>query len=411
VQSGVFVAILGIVGRGAVQGWKKVYLHLMFANAFYAVASQAVNLAISRGVYYTGSGYDIPLIAGVAWMAAVAMSAREWNLEAVQPARTGDPWAAASVRLSMIAILSLPILGIWAFLRDDSPPLSRIFRLSTVLAAMLALGMFMFLRQYLQDHALIRLLEESRRSFEQEQRLQSQLVQREKLASLGQLVAGAAQEIEDPLNAIMTASEKLWSIEPLAEEQDRLVRKIVQHSQRTRELIANLLSFSQQSSGQKRQLDVCVLLQRSVSLRELQRRDQKIRVETFFEPNLPPVWGDGQQLFQAFAQIAENALDALEEAGGGVLRVRAEVQGNEVVVHFSDNGPGVKEPLRVFDPFYTTKPIGKGTGLGLSAAYGVIQDHRGHITCQNNPEGGASFTLRLPVANENKQQALAAAQA
>jgi signal transduction histidine kinase len=86
------------------------------------------------------------------------------------------------------------------------------------------------------------------------------------------------------------------------------------------------------------------------------------------------------------------------------------VQGNEVFVQFSDNGPGIKEPHRVFDPFYTTKPVGKGTGLGLSAVYGVVQDHRGQITCQNNPQGGASFLLRLPIASTAGAQALAASQ-
>jgi C4-dicarboxylate-specific signal transduction histidine kinase len=90
--------------------------------------------------------------------------------------------------------------------------------------------------------------------------------------------------------------------------------------------------------------------------------------------------------------------------------VSAQHQGEEVVVQFSDSGPGIKEPHRVFDPFYTTKPIGKGTGLGLSAVYGVVQDHRGQITCQNRPEGGAVFVLRLPVASHLESQALAAAQ-
>jgi two-component system NtrC family sensor kinase len=154
-----------------------------------------------------------------------------------------------------------------------------------------------------------------------------------------------------------------------------------------------------------------MLLQRSVQMRELQRHDQKIRIETLIDPDLPPIWGDGHQLFQAFVQIVENALDALEEAGGGLLRVHAHLQRDEVVVQFSDSGPGIKEPLRVFDPFYTTKPIGKGTGLGLSAVYGVVQEHQGQITCQNRPEGGALFVLRLPVAKQADAQALAAAQA
>lgn len=252
------------------------------------------------------------------------------------------------------------------------------------------------------------ILQDSRRSFENEQRLQSHLVQREKLASLGQLVAGAAHEINHPLTAIMGNSETLWSNQRLTSEQDALVRKIVSHAQRTRDLISNLLSFAQQGSGEKTMLELGMLLQRSVQMQELQRRDQRVRIETVIDPNLPKIWGDGHRLFQAFVQIVENAMDALEEAGGGLLKVSAGLQGQEVTVQFSDSGPGIKEPHRVFDPFYTTKPIGKGTGLGLSAVYGVVQDHRGQITCHNKPEGGAVFVLHLPVAGRQEKQVLAA---
>jgi signal transduction histidine kinase len=407
-ESGVLVLVLGIAAHRASAGWKMVYLNLMAASAVYALGSKAVNLAITKGAYYTGSLYDLPLMGALMWMAATALTAREWNAEAV-PLTTDDKWGTRALRLAMLAILSLPALGLWAYRWDPSPASERTFRLLTVLAAMLVLGAFVFVRQYLQDQALIQLLENSRRSFENEQRLQNHLVQREKLASLGQLIAGAAHEIDHPLTAIMGYSEKLWN-ERLTSEQDALVRKIVNQSHRTRELISNLLSFAQQSSGEKTMVDLRMLLQRSVQMRELQRRDQKIRIEASIEPNLPRVWGDGHQLFQAFVQIVENALDALEEAGGGLLRVSAQCQGEEVVVQFSDSGPGVKEPHRVFDPFYTTKPIGKGTGLGLSAVYGVVQDHRGQITCQNKPEGGAVFMLRLPMKRQGDPQALAAVQ-
>jgi signal transduction histidine kinase len=409
VESGVLVLVLGIAARGASAGWKMVYLNLMAASAVYALGSQAVNLALTNGAYYTGSLYDVPLLGAVCWMAATALNAREFQPEAAPP-KMDDKWATRGLRLAMLAILSLPGLGLWAYRWDSSPAPARTFRLLTVLAAMLVLGAFVFVRQYLQDQALIHLLEDSRSSFENEQRLQSHLVQREKLASLGDLIAGAAHEIDHPLTAIMEYSEKLWSNERLSSEQDTLVRKIVNQSHRTRELISNLLSFAQQSSGEKAMVDLSMLLQRSVQMRELQRHDQKIRIETSIEPNLPRVWGDGHQLFQTFVQIVENALDALEEKGGGLLRVSAHSQGTEVVVQFSDSGPGIKEPHRVFDPFYTTKPIGKGTGLGLSAVYGVVQDHRGQITCQNNPGGGAVFMLRLPVSSQVDAQALAAAQ-
>jgi signal transduction histidine kinase len=408
-ENGVLVLVLGIAARRASPGWKKVYLNLMGASGFYALNSLGVNLTVTSGSYYTGSLYDIPLMGAVIWMAATALTARQWQPQAAPP-RTEDKWGTMALRLAMLAILSLPALGLWAYRWDNSAAPERTFRLFTVLAAMLVLGVFVFVRQYLQDRTLIHLLEDSRRSFENEQRLQSHLVQREKLASLGELVAGAAHEIDHPLTAIMEYSEKLWSNERLTSEQDMLVRKIVNQSQRTRDLIASLLSFAQQSSAEKTMVDLCMLLQRSVQMRELQLHDQKIRIEVRIEPNLPKVWGDGHQLFQAFVQIVENALDALEEAGGGSLQVSALQHGEEVVVQFSDSGPGVKDPHRVFDPFYTTKPIGKGTGLGLSAVYGVVQDHRGQITCQNKPEGGAIFVLRLPVASQSDPRALAAAQ-
>jgi len=409
VETGVLVLVMGIAGRGATGGWRMVYLNLMAASTLYALNSQGLSLALASGKYYTGSLYDIPLLGTVSWMAATALSAREWKLEAA-PTPAEDRWGALALRLAMVAILSLPVLGVWAFRSDDSPAATRVFRLFTVLAAMLVLGMFVFMRQYFQDRSLILLLEDSRRSFENEERLQSHLVQREKLASLGQLVAGAAHEIDHPLTAIMGHSEKLWSTQRLTSEQDALVRKIVSHSQRTRDLISNLLSFAQQGSGEKAMVDLSMLLQRSVQMRELQRHDQKIHIETTIDPTVPKVWGDGHRLFQAFVQVVENALDALEEAGGGVLEVSARLQGEEVVVQFSDNGPGIREPHRVFDPFYTTKPIGKGTGLGLSAVYGVVQDHRGQITCHNKPEGGAVFILHLPVAAKRDAQVLAAAQ-
>lgn len=407
-ESGVLVLVLAIATRGALSGWKIVYLNLLGASLLYAVISGEENLALTNGGYYTGCLYDAALIGAVSWMAATALTARQWQPQAAPP-KGDDKWGAVVWRLATLAILSLPALGLWAFLWDTSPAPARTFRLFAILAAMLILGVFVFVRQYLQDQALIHLLDNSRRSFENEQRLQSHLVQREKLASLGELVAGAAHEIDHPLTAIMESSEKLWSNQRLTSEQDALVRKIVSHSQRTRDLISNLLSFAQQSSGEKAMVDLGMLLQRSVQMRDLQQHDHKIRIEVAIDPKLPKVWGDGHQLFQAFVQIVENALDALEEAGGGLLRVSAQHQGEEVLVQFSDSGPGIKEPHRVFDPFYTTKPIGKGTGLGLSAVYGVVQDHQGQITCHNKPEGGAVFVLRLPMAAQSTTQALAAA--
>jgi two-component system NtrC family sensor kinase len=240
-------------------------------------------------------------------------------------------------------------------------------------------------------------LQESRRGYENQKRLQSELVQKEKLASLGNMVAGAAHDINHPLTSIMNYSEQLWAKERLTEEQNLLVRKIVNQAQRTRDLVTDLLSFAQQSPAEKIPVDVSVLLQRASQMLESRRLPGTIRVEVSIDPDFPRVQGNANQLFQAFVEIIENAMDALEEAGGGLLEITAQRQGREAVLQFSDTGPGIREPQRVFDPFYTTKPVGKGTGLGLSAVYGVIQDHSGQINCENKPEGGALFVVRLPA--------------
>jgi two-component system, NtrC family, sensor kinase len=108
-------------------------------------------------------------------------------------------------------------------------------------------------------------------------------------------------------------------------------------------------------------------------------------------------------LFMAFLEIITNAIDAVTEDGGGTVLVSAHEVEDEIVLEFSDSGPGIREPKRVFDPFYTTKPIGKGTGLGLSATYGVMQDHGGHISCYNKPERGAVFVVRLPAASREQR--------
>jgi two-component system NtrC family sensor kinase len=263
---------------------------------------------------------------------------------------------------------------------------------------MLVMGAFVFLRQFLQDQALIGVLADSRRGYDSQRRLQNQLVQKEKLASLGALVAGAAHEINHPLTAIMTNSELLWGKEDLTEQQNSLLRKIVTQANRTRELVADLLSFAQQAPGEKILVDLRLLLQRATQMLESRNAGKGIDVSISIEPNLPRIQGNANQLFQSFVEIIENAMDALKQAGGGSLVITAQQLGNEVLLQFSDSGPGIREPQRVFDPFYTTKPVGKGSGLGLSAVYGVIQEHEGHISCQNKPEGGALFIVRFPVA-------------
>jgi len=399
-ENGMLVGVLALAVFTSSGGWRRLYWHLLVASVLYGVNSQFLDRAAAANTYYSGSLYDVPLIGTVAWMAAAAFSARGWSLQ-TQESTLNPRWKKLVPRLAMLAILSLPVLGVWTVLFDQSPAPSRAFRTFTVLAAMLVLGAFVFLRQYFQDQALMALLHESRRGYDSQKRLQSQLVQKEKLASLGNLVAGAAQEIDHPLTAVMNYSELLWAKERLSDEQSALVRKIVNQARRTRDLVADLLRFAQQSPGEQILVDLGMLLHRATQMLELRNPGSNIRVGLSIAPDFPRVQGNVNQLFQAFVEIIENATDALAESGGGSLEITAHRLGQDAMLQFSDTGPGLRDPLRVFDPFYTTKAVGKGTGLGLSAVYGVIQDHSGQITCQNKPEGGALFIVRIPAATES----------
>lgn len=411
VENLAMLAVLGILAWSARGAWKQVYWNLFVASGLYAASSMALNAAIARGQYHTGSIYDVPFIASVCWMIWASVLARELK-PACEPALPEQSrWQMLAPRLAMIAMLSLPVMAYWAWFHSSAPANLRQFRLLVTLAAMLVLGLFVFLRQYLLDRELVRLLEESRLSLENLQRLQTELVQREKLASLAQLVSGAAHEINNPLAAILGYSDLLAAHPGMGSDQVNMARKIALQARRTRELVSSLLSFAQQSPGEKNLLDMGSLVQRALQMKMLRLENKNIRVESQIAPDLPPIWGNVNQLFQCCVEIIGNATDALEEVGGGSLSARVYPEGNELVLEFSDSGPGVRHPQRIFDPFYTTKPVGKGMGLGLSVTYGIVQDHQGRITCQNLPEGGAVFVLRFPAAHQPAPATAAAAKA
>jgi two-component system, NtrC family, sensor kinase len=147
-------------------------------------------------------------------------------------------------------------------------------------------------------------------------------------------------------------------------------------------------------------VDVNTVAQTAVKLCQPQFSMHKVEVQMNLAAHVPKVWADPNQLLQVCLHIGSNTMNALEEVGGGLFAVKSYRRGERVVVEFSDNGPGVREPERVFDPFYTTRPVGKGAGLGLSACYGIIQEHQGQIQCTNRAEGGTTIHIELPIAAE-----------
>jgi signal transduction histidine kinase len=380
--------------------WRELYRNIFFASGLYSISSEAMNAAIARGAYQTGGIYDLPFLASLLGFLWVAIEGRRrlHDTEGIA-ANTRASRPVIAPHLAKLALVSLPVMAYWAlFLSHGQPYLSRI-RFAVAMGGVAVLAFVVFLKQHLLDQRLLRLLKHSRRSFDSLQRLQGRVIQQAKLASLGELVALAAGELEYPLGAILANSERMAASSNLSREQLANAQKIGQQARRTRDLVGDLLSFAQQTPGEKSPLELKPLLQRAVQMEgfKLENRRISLTVESNSKDPLPRVLGNANQLLQAFLQIVENAVDALQEIGGGRLQVSLWREGNEVVVQFADTGPGLRDPERVFDPFYTTKPVGKGTGLGLSATYGVIQDHKGQITCCNRPEGGAVFEIRLPV--------------
>jgi len=244
----------------------------------------------------------------------------------------------------------------------------------------------------------VRLYEETCRAYEDLRKTQEQLLQSEKMSAVGQLIAGVAHELNNPLTAILGYAELLESegLQPRAAD---YVAKLFKQAQRTHRVVQNLLSFARQRKPQREEVDIRKVLDETLALRDYDLKTNNIRVEREAPAEPLKVVADPHQIEQVFLNIINNAVDAILETGKtGKIKIRVYWQNGHVCTQFSDDGPGLKDPKRIFDPFYTTKSVGKGTGLGLSICYGIVKEHGGDITANNAPDGGAVIEVRLPAA-------------
>jgi two-component system NtrC family sensor kinase len=304
-------------------------------------------------------------------------------------------WAAL---LAMTAVFSIPLMALWSLWSSANPADVRVFRIGVTQVTLVVAALLIAMRQRLVDHDRIRLLEASRESFENLKHFQAQMVQTEKLVSLGQLAAGAAHEINNPLTGILGYSDLLLDDPALGERQRVVAEKIRTLSRRIKTLVTSLLSFARRVPTEKLALDLNQVIASALHLSNLDLRGKHIQVFNDVDEDLPHIFGDANQVLQVFFNLISNAVDALDEVGGGNLVIRTSHADGKLSIEFSDSGPGIKSPQHVFDPFFTTKPVGKGTGLGLSICYGIVQEHGGRIECFNRPEGGATFVVEFPVS-------------
>jgi len=401
----IFVTVLGVVALRAQGVWRNLYRLYWASFALYTLSSMIANVAIDEGKYYSGSLYDLPLLTSVAGIAYFAILGGNLPARSAPSPLTGAPPKSSRAmvllpaRIAMLATLSAPLIG-FALLGSAglSDRVGR-FRVLATFLAMLILTALLSLKQDLLSSDLIRSLREANLACVSLSNTHQRMLQIEKLASLGQVVARVANVVKKAMAATLNSSATLIRNAAAGSPTRGMVEKLVAQAHRTDALLNNMLSFACESPLQIASVDLPQLLSAAVGLTRV-GQNPHIQLEIKSEGAIPSVAADASRILQVFLQIIGNGVDALEEKGSGSFLITLRVVNRHVEVEFSDSGTGLLEPEHVFDPFYTTKAVGKGVGLGLSTCYGIVRQHGGDISCRNRLQGGAVFTVSLPAASE-----------
>jgi len=234
---------------------------------------------------------------------------------------------------------------------------------------------------------------------------QVQLLQAEKMASLGKLSAGVAHQINNPLGGIILFAKLILEEYDLEAGVKNDIERILRDADRCRKIVKELLEFTRQTRHLMQPNDLNRALERTLFLLESQALFQNIEVKKNFDENLPTANSDVQQMYHLFMNLILNAVQAMDGKGTLALKTTAKTDKNKVQIEIADTGPGIPEEAlpHLFEPFFTTKEEGKGTGLGLSLAYNIVENHGGSIAAENNPDQGANFIIKLPIAHKKTQ--------
>jgi len=232
---------------------------------------------------------------------------------------------------------------------------------------------------------------------------QQQIMKSERLATLGQLAAGVAHEINNPLGAVLMYTH--LSLEEMESEDTRRqnLEKVVGEATRCRDIVKGLLDFARQTEPKVEESDVNGILNRTLSLVENQALFQNVKVKKLLTSSLPKVMMDSNQIQQVFTNIILNAAEAIEGEGELIVVTRRAPDNKHIEIEFTDTGCGIppENHEKIFDPFFTTKEVGRGTGLGLAISYGIIARHKGTINIRSKPGKGSTFIVRLPLKIES----------
>ena len=231
-------------------------------------------------------------------------------------------------------------------------------------------------------------------------RLQEQLIQSEKMSAIGQLIAGVAHDLNNPLASVVGFSDFLAELGDIPPQFAEPLQVIRQEAERAATIVKNLLSFARSQEGERKRQPIGSILESTLALLRNQLMANKVEATLEVEPGLPDVEVNGNQIKQVFVNLINNANQAIAaDAPSGRIWVAAKPQRDGVAVSITDSGPGMSEEIaaHVFEPFFTTKGEGEGTGLGLSICQGIVKEHGGRITLDTKPGVGATFTVELPA--------------
>jgi two-component system NtrC family sensor kinase len=259
-----------------------------------------------------------------------------------------------------------------------------------------------------------RIVKRIARADQEKNKMDEQIVETGKLASIGELAAGIAHEINNPV-AIMV-EEAGWIGDLLEEEEfkesrnleefNRALKQIRTQGKRCKDITYKLLSFARKTDPREQDVQLNELLDELIALTAQRAKYGNITFKTDFQETLPVVMVSQSEMQQVFLNLINNSVDAMEKRGG-VIQIKTRLQGNDVVIEVTDNGPGIARANlgRIFDPFFTTKPVGKGTGLGLSICYGIIKKYGGEIEVHSVPEVETTFSVKIPLPKDRPDRA------
>jgi len=398
--------------------WRTVLGVYAMALAVTFVGGIVYDAVDQAGAYVPGSLWDLLFMAPYVILllaAAIAYDHKLFEPEEEAPELNRLPVVSL---IAITLLIAIPAIDEIARRVLTVAPATEQLRTRVALAMMIPFGIVVVVREFLSRRALLKAGQELSAT-------RHQLVHREKLAAVGQLVSGVAHELNNPLQGVLGYAELMLANKPAAQDTEEL-RAIRDNANRAAGIVRNLLTFAGRSTSARGWQQINRVVRDAIASREGALQTSGIVLTLDAAERLPLVYIDATSLEDVVRNLIENAEAAIAarrdgkslspkvpERAAGVITISTAMAANpdRILVRVADNGSGLKEDelLRVFDPFFTTREVGQGTGLGLSVCYGIVREHGGQILAANHHEGGALFTIELPVMTESVVAATAAA--